>query len=120
MKEIFFKILEEKIRYLVSSETALQIYNYVEFAYEQLLAPNNTKLSSLDMTLALETEYDNLMLDLSTFDLDMIKAIEKETYESGDKELKQAKEASKLIKDVDKLNKRLQSAFEPSRRNVYY
>lgn len=95
----------------------LQLYNYVEFAFEQLIAPNNTKMSSLDMARALETEYDNLMMDISAYDLNLIKRIEKETYESSDREIKQAKEAAKLLKDVDKLNRRLKSSYEPSRRN---
>ncbi|XP_062526856.1 cilia- and flagella-associated protein 100-like [Bombyx mori] len=117
VKEAFYKILEERLRHLITSETVLQLYNYVEFAYERLIAPNDTKLTSLDMTLALEREYDNLMLDISTFDLDVIKRIEKETYENGVEELKQAKHAAKLLKDVDKLSKRLKSSYEPSRNN---
>ncbi|XP_075979214.1 cilia- and flagella-associated protein 100-like [Anticarsia gemmatalis] len=116
VKEIFFRILEDKVRYLISSDTALQILNYVEFAYEQLIAPNEIKLSSIDMALALEREYDNLMLDISAYDLDLIKQIEKETYENGIREIKQAKEAATLLKDVDKLSKRLKASFEPSRR----
>lgn len=119
VKEAFYKILEERLRHLITSETVLQLYNYVEFAYERLIAPNDTKLTSLDMTLALEREYDNLMLDISTFDLDVIKRIEKETYENGVEELKQAKHAAKLLKDVDKLSKRLKSSYEPSRNNNF-
>ncbi|XP_072947239.1 uncharacterized protein [Epargyreus clarus] len=119
LKEVFFKILEEKIQYLVSSDVALQIFNYVEFAYEQLIAPNDTHLSSLEMTLSLEREYNNLMLDLSGFDLDKIKAIEKETYEFGAEEVKQAENASKLLRDVDKLSRRLKSSYEPSRKNIF-
>ncbi|KAI5645475.1 hypothetical protein NE865_02562 [Phthorimaea operculella] len=120
LKEIFSNILEDKIKYTVSSEMALELYTYVEFAYEQLIAPNDTKQNTLNLTLALETEYDNLMLDISTYDLDMVKKIEKEIYEGGEKELKQAKLASRLLKDVDKLNRRLKSSFEPSRRVVNY
>lgn len=119
LKEIFFKILEDKIKDVVSSDTTLQMFNYVEFAYEQLIAPNETKFSSLDMALALEREYDNLLLDLSAYDLQMIKKIEKATYEHGHLELKQAKEAATLLKDVDKLAKRLKSSYEPSRRKIY-
>ncbi|XP_064073450.1 uncharacterized protein LOC113393884 [Vanessa tameamea] len=119
LKEIFFQILEDKMQYLVSSETVLQIFNYVEFAYEQVIASNDANLSSLDMTVALEEEYNNLMLDLSAFDLDVIKAIEKETYQNEAKETKQAKIASKLLKDVNKLNKRLKSSYEPSRKKAY-
>lgn len=111
--------MEEKICYLVSSETALQIYNYLEFTYEFIVAPNDTNLSSLEMMISLEREYDNLMLDISAFEWSDIKAIEKETYETGDKEIKQAKEASKMLKNVDKLNRRLKSAFEPTRRKMY-
>lgn len=120
VKEVFSRILEERIQYLVSSEMALQIFNYVEFAYEHLLAPNETKLSSLDMTLALETEYDNLQLDISAFDLKLVKEIEKETYENSEKEIKQAKLASKLLRDVDKLNRRMKSSYEPSRKQLQY
>ncbi|XP_028156465.1 uncharacterized protein LOC114350034 [Ostrinia furnacalis] len=120
VKEIFYRILEERIQYLVSSEMALQIFNYVEFAYEHLLAPNETGLSTLEMALALETEYDNLQLDISAFDLNLIKAIEKETYENSDKEVKQAKEAAKLLRDVDKLSRRMKSSFEPSRKQLHY
>lgn len=116
LKEAFFRILDNEIRYLVSSEMVLQIFNYVEFAYEQVIAPNDANLSSLDMTLSLEREYNNLMLDLSAFDLDVIKTIEKETYESEIENMKQAVTASKLLKDVDKLSKRLKSSYEPSRR----
>ena len=119
LKEIFFRILEVKIKDVVSSDTTLQMFNYVEFAYEQLIAPNETKFSSLDMALALEREYDNLLLDISAYDLQMIKKIEKETYEHGYLELKQAKEAATLLKDVDKLAKRLKSSYEPSRRKTY-
>ncbi|XP_037976676.2 uncharacterized protein LOC119694435 [Plutella xylostella] len=114
LKEIFFRILEEKIKYLVSSETALKIYNYVEYAYEQLIAPNDTDLSTLDMTKALEAEYNNLMLDLSVFDLDELKKIEKETYEQEAEALHKAKIASKLLKDVDKLSKRMNSSYQPA------
>lgn len=71
------------------------------------------------MTLSLEREYDNLMLDLSAFDLDIIKATEKETYENEAKETRRAKDASKLLKDVDKLSKRLKSSYEPSRAKVF-
>ncbi|KAM3966304.1 uncharacterized protein ACR2FA_012607 [Aphomia sociella] len=119
LKEIFFRILEEKIRYLVSSEMAIQIFNYVEFAYEHLITLNETKLSSLDMVMSLESDYDNLMMDISAFDLDYIKTIEKETYENGEKEIKDAKEAAKLLKDVDKLSRRLKSSYEPTRRKFY-
>lgn len=115
-KEVFYRILEENIRNSLSSEMALQIFNFVEFTYEQLIAPNDTKQSSHDMALALEIEYDNLMLKLSVYDLHLIKSIEKETYEKGEKDIKQAKEASKLLKDVDKLSKRLKTSFEPSSR----
>ncbi|KAJ2944279.1 hypothetical protein O0L34_g18265 [Tuta absoluta] len=118
LKYIFSSILEDKIKYTVSSEMALELYNYVEFAYEQLIAPNDTNQNTLNLTLALETEYDNLMLDISAFDLDMVKKIEKEIYESSEKEFKQAKLASRLLKDVDKLNRRLKSSFEPSRRLI--
>lgn len=96
----------------------LQIYNYVEFAYEQVIATNDANLSSLDMTLSLEREYDNLMLNLSAFDLDVIKSIEKDTYENEAKEVKQAQDASKILKDVDKLSKRLKSSFEPIRKRI--
>ncbi|KAJ0178380.1 hypothetical protein K1T71_006203 [Dendrolimus kikuchii] len=119
VKEIFFRILDQKIKYLVSSEMVLQIFNYVEFAYEQLISPNDTSLSSLDMVLALEREYDNLLLDISSFGLDDMKKIEKQTYENADSAIKQAKQAAKLLKDVDKLNRRLKSSYEPSRRNIY-
>lgn len=120
VKEVFYRILEERIQYLVSSEMALQIFNYVEFAYEHLLAPNETNLSSLDMALALETEYDNLQLDISAFDLNLVKAIEKETYENSSKEINQAKEAAKLLRDVDKLSRRMKSSYEPSRKQLHY
>lgn len=103
----------------MASDTALQVFNYVEFAYEQLIAPNETKFSSIEMALALEREYDNLLIDISAYDLHMIKQIEKETYEHGHLELKQAKEASILLKDIDKLSKRLKSSYEPSRRKIY-
>lgn len=119
LKEAFFRILEDKIRYLISSETVLQIFNYVQFAYEQVIAPNDANLSFLDMTLSLEREYDNLMLDLSAFDLDIIKSTEKETYENEAKETKRAKDASKLLKDIEKLNKRLKSSYEPCRVKTY-
>ncbi|KAL4715886.1 hypothetical protein ACJJTC_014618 [Scirpophaga incertulas] len=118
VKEVFYTILEQKIRFLVSSDMALQIFNYIEFAYEKLIAPNNTKISTLDMALALENEYDNLQLDISTFDLEIIKTIEKETYDDSNKEIKRAKEAAKLLRNVDKLNKRLRSSYEPSRRKA--
>lgn len=120
VKEVYYRILEERIQYLVSSEMALQIFNYVEFAYEHLLAPNETKLSSLDMARALETEYDNLQLDISAFDLKLVKAIEKETYDNSEKEVKEAKVASKLLRDVDKLSRRMKSSYEPSKRQLYY
>lgn len=111
--------MEDKIRYLVTSETALQIFNYVEFAYEQLLASNDIKMSSADMMASLEKEYDDLMLDISAYEWRDIKAIEKEIYEMGDIQIKQAKEAANMLKNVDKLNKRLKSAYEPSRRTPY-
>lgn len=98
----------------------LQIFNYVEFAYEQIIAPNETRLSSLDMALALETEYDNLMMDLSVFDLDLIKSIEKEVYEKGETDIKQAREANKMLTNIDKMSKRLKSSYEPSRRQIKY
>ncbi|XP_026762700.1 cilia- and flagella-associated protein 100-like [Galleria mellonella] len=116
VKQIFFRILEEKIRYLVSSEMALQIFNYVEFTYEQVITSNETELSSLEMAMALESEYDNLMMDISAFDLEYVKTIEKEIYEHGEKEIKDATEATKLLKEIDKLSRRLKSAFEPTRR----
>lgn len=116
LKEIFFRLLKGKMRYLVSSQEALQIFNYVEFAYEQLIAPNDTKQSSVDMMIALELEYDNLMLEISSYDLKYIKEIEKEIYELGDREIKKAKEAAKMLKNVDKLHKRLKSSYEPSRK----
>ncbi|XP_013190503.2 uncharacterized protein LOC106134907 [Amyelois transitella] len=119
VKEVFYRILGQKLQYLISSDTALQIFNYVEFAYEHLIAPNDTKLKSLAMALALETEYDNLMMDISVYDLNLVKSIEKEIYEDGDKQIKRAKEAHKLLKDVEKLNRRLKSSYEPSRRNTY-
>lgn len=119
IKEVFYRVLEENIRSSLSSEMALQIFNYVEFTYEQLIAPNDTKQSSHDMALALEIEYDDLMLKLSVYDLNLIKVIEMETYDKGEKDIKRAKEASKLLKDVDKLSKRLKSSFEPSRRKLY-
>lgn len=119
IKEVFYRVLEENIRNSLSSEAALQIFNYVEFTYEQLIAPNDTEQSSHDMALALEIEYDDLMLKLSVYDLDLIKVIEKETYEKGEKDITRAKEASKLLKDVDKLSKRLKTSFEPSRRKRY-
>lgn len=119
IKEVFYRVLEENIRNSLSSEMALQIFNYVEFTYEQLIAPNDTKQSSYDMALALEIEYDDLMLKLSVYDLELIKVVEKETYEKGEKDIKRAKEASKLLKDVDKLSKRLKSSFEPSRIKRY-
>lgn len=103
----------------MSSDLALQIFNYVEFAYEQLIAPNETKFSALEMALAIERDYDNLLIDISAYDLDMIKQIEKETYERGSLELKQAKKAATLLKDVDKLSKRLKASYEPTRRKVY-
>ncbi|CAH2091273.1 unnamed protein product [Euphydryas editha] len=116
LKDVFFRILEDKIQYLVSSETVLQIFNNVEFTYEHVIATNDANLSSLDMTLSLEREYDNLMLDLSAFDLDVIKSIERETYENEAKEIKQAEDASKILKDIHKLSKRLTSSFEPIRK----
>ncbi|XP_022830403.1 uncharacterized protein LOC111359176 [Spodoptera litura] len=119
IKEVFYRILKKKIRNIVSSDMTLQIFNYVEFAYEQLVAPNETKFASLDMALALEREYDNLTLNISVYDLNMIKQIEKETYEHGHIEIKRAKEAFKLLKDVDKLSKRLKSSYEPTRRKIY-
>ncbi|KAJ8713399.1 hypothetical protein PYW07_013769 [Mythimna separata] len=119
LKEVFFRILEANIKDVVSSDTALQIFNYVEFAYEQLIAPNETKFSSLDMALAIEREYENLLIDISAYDLVMIKQIEKETYEHGYLELKQAKEAATLLKDIDKLSKRLKTSYEPTRRKTH-
>lgn len=120
LKEVFFRILQDRIRHLVASEMVLQIFNYVEFAYEQIIAPNETRLSSLDMALALETEYDNLMMDLSVFDLDLIKSIEKEVYEKGETDIKQAREANKMLTNIDKMSKRLKSSYEPSRRQIKY
>lgn len=116
LQKLFYKILEDKLSYLVSSQTVLQIFNYVTFAYEHVIAPNDANLSSLDMMMALEREYNDLMLDLSAFDLQLIKSIEMETYENEAKETKRAKEANKLLKDVDKLSKRLKTSYEPSRR----
>ncbi|CAH0694228.1 unnamed protein product [Spodoptera exigua] len=91
----------------------------LDFIKEKLIAPNETKFASLDMALALEREYDNLTLNISAYDLNMIKQIEKETYEHGHVEIKRAKEAFKLLKDVDKLSKRLKSSYEPTRRKIY-
>lgn len=116
---MFFKILEDKIRYLVSSETALRILNDVEFTYEQIIAPNETKINYVEMMLSLEREYDNLMMDISAYDLELVKVIEKEVYEAGAKEIKQAKEAAKLLKEADKMSKRLKSSYEPSRKKTY-
>ncbi|XP_041987654.1 uncharacterized protein LOC121739329 [Aricia agestis] len=115
LKNIFYSILEDKIKYIVSSEAAIEIFNYVEFTYERLVAPNDAKLSSFDMTLCLEREYNDLMLLLSTFDTNSIKSIEKELYENEAKIAKQAVEANKMLKDVRRLNRRLQSAYEPPR-----
>ncbi|KPJ14284.1 hypothetical protein RR48_05262 [Papilio machaon] len=111
LKEEFFNILNDKIKYLVCSENVLQISNYVEFAYEQLIGPNETKLSTLDQILALEQEYNSVMLELSAFDLNEVKSIEKIIYEDGAKEIKQAKDAAKILKDVDKLTKRLKISY---------
>lgn len=91
----------------------------MEFAYEQLIAPNEIKFSSLDMALSLEREYDSLLVDISAYDLEMIKKIEKETYENGYKEIKQAKDAAKLLKEIEKLSRRLKSSYEPNRRKNY-
>lgn len=110
IKEVFLKILEEKLQYLVSSEMALQIYTYIEYAYEKIIAPNDTKQTTIDMALALESEYNNLMLELSTFDLNLVKDIEKNTFEGAAKEIKQAKEANALLRNVDKISKRLNAA----------
>ncbi|XP_063535312.1 uncharacterized protein LOC134745247 [Cydia strobilella] len=120
VKEIFYKILGDKLRYVVSSECVLQVSNYVEYAYERLVATNETNLSPVEMTRALENEYDNLMLDLSTYDLNLVKAVEQEIYENEIKNMTDAKEAAKLLKDVDKLNRRLKSSFEPTRRKINY
>lgn len=118
LQQIFSKILAGKIRYLVSSKTVLQVFNYVEFAYENLIAPNEIGFSPLSMAITLENEYDNLMLDISTFNLDLIKNIEIETYNNTYKEIEKAQKASKLLKDVDKLNKRLKFSYElPFARN---
>ncbi|XP_053606531.1 uncharacterized protein LOC128672995 [Plodia interpunctella] len=119
VKDMFFRILGQKMKYLISSDTALQVFNYVEFVYEHLISPNDIKLSSLDMALALESEYDNLMLDISLYNLELVKSIEKEVYEDGDKQIKRAKEAHKLLRDVDKLNRRLKSSYEPSRKKTH-
>ncbi|CAG5025435.1 unnamed protein product [Parnassius apollo] len=116
LKREFYRILEDKFKFLVSSKAPLQIFNYVEFAYEQLIAPNETNLSTLDLVLALEQEYNNIMLDLSTFDLSLIKCIEKNTYEEEIKETKLAKEAAKLLKDVEKLSKKLKSSYELAKK----
>ncbi|XP_063382073.1 uncharacterized protein LOC134668556 [Cydia fagiglandana] len=120
VKEIFYRILADKLRYVVSSECALQVSNYVEYAYEQLVATNETNLSPVEMMRALENEYDNVMLDLSTYELNLVKAVEQEIYENGIKNMKDAKEAAKLLKDIDKLNRRLKSSYEPTRRKIYY
>lgn len=119
IKEVFYRVLEENVRDSLASETALQIFNYVEFTYEQLIAPNDTKQTPHNMALALEIEYDDLMLKLSVYDLSLIKVIEKETYDKGEKDIKRAKEANKLLKDVDKLSKRLKCSFEPSKRKCH-
>lgn len=119
VKGIFFRILEQKIKKLVSSEMVLKIFNYVEFAYENIICPNDINLSTLDMALALEREYDSLLLDISSFGLGDIRKIEKQTYENADSMIKQAKQAAKLLKDVDKLNRRLKSSYEPLRKIIY-
>lgn len=116
LKQEFFRILEGKIKFLISSEMILKISNDVEFAYEQVIGTNETNLSPLEQVLALEQEYNCIMLDLSAFDLNTIKYIEKSTYENEDKQMKQAKEAAKLLKDVDKLSKRLKSSFNLNRK----
>ncbi|XP_068618699.1 structural maintenance of chromosomes protein 2-like [Battus philenor] len=116
LKQEFFKILQSRIKFLVSSEMVLKISTYVEFVYEQLISPNETKLTTLDQVHALEQEYNTIMLDLSIFDLNYIKSIEKKTYEESIKEIKQAKKAAKLLRDVDKLNKRLTLSYDLNKK----
>lgn len=114
IKEVFYKILHDKIWNLITSECVLQIYTYVEYTYEQLIAPNETKQSALEMTLALESEYNNIMLELSAFDLNVVKQIEKEIFSDNTKKLKKAKEANKVLKNIDNISKRLKNAYEPN------
>lgn len=116
LKVLFYKVLNKDIKYLISSKTALQIFNYVEFAFEQIIAPNETNLSSLEMMYCLEREFNNIMLDLTAFDLNDIKAIEKEIYNEGVSEIRRAELANKWLKNVDKLNRRMKSAYEPSKK----
>ncbi|XP_022129126.1 uncharacterized protein LOC111003073 [Pieris rapae] len=118
LKDAFYKLLNKNIKYLVSSKTALQIFNYVEFAFEEIIAPNETNLSSLEMMYCLEREFNNIMIDLTAFDLNDVKVIEKEIYSEGVSQIINAKLANKLLKNVDKLNKRMKSAYEPSKRPV--
>ncbi|GBP66465.1 hypothetical protein EVAR_51451_1 [Eumeta japonica] len=119
LKKMFYKILEEKIRYLVSSKAVLELHNHVEYAYEQLISKNDTDQSTLSMILSVESEYNNLMLELSTVHPKIVKAVEKETFENDAKQLQKAKISHDLLKNVDKISRRLKASYEPYEKHDY-
>lgn len=98
---------------------ALEIYTYVQYTYEQIIAPNETQQSTLDMALALETEYNNLTLDLSAYDPKLIKEIEKKVFEETTTQIGEAKRANKTLVTVEKISKRLKAAYKPPFRKAY-
>lgn len=101
---------------LIVSESVLKMYNALEFTYGQIIAPNDIKLNVVTMCRGLESEYNDLMFELSLCDPRLLKKIEKDIYQTGERKLKQAVRAHKLLKDVDKLHRRLNSCFDPSRK----
>lgn len=116
LKTIFFDMLQEKIKELLVSESVLTMYNALEFTYDHIVAPNDIKLNIFTMSRGLESEYNNIMFELTLCDRKVLKKTEKDIYQTGERKLKQAVRAHKLLKDVDKLHKRLNSCFDPSAR----
>lgn len=110
-KEITFGFFRD----LIVDRFALNLFVNVEDCYETCVAPNDSNLSSAMMMKSIEHKQESLMVSLDNLPNDIVLKALANCYKEDAKMMREAKEATKMITQIENLISTLRKSLEPKK-----
>ncbi|XP_034936726.1 LOW QUALITY PROTEIN: uncharacterized protein [Chelonus insularis] len=96
-------LLHQVFRDLVCSEAVLQLYVFIEDAYESCIGPNTTNMNAYAMMQAIEKTYESLNVVLDSLPPKIVAECEKEGFAQEIKKIREAEDAARKFELMHRL-----------------
>lgn len=113
LEELSLKLLNNQFKNLITEESALSLYVFVEDIYESRIGPNDANLSMAEMMRFVEAKFRDELLKLDKLPKEQIRALETTYYRKESEIMKLAEEAAKQYVEIIRIMHNLDRALEP-------